>query len=233
MIYVMSDIHGEYDKFIEMLKKINFNDSDTLYILGDIFDRGKHPIKIILKIMTMPNVICIVGNHEWMGIKCLPFLIGEITDESIVKLDTNVLDDILTWQYNGFSSTIREFAKLDIETQQAVIDYIGEFSTYEQLEVNGQKYILVHAGLRNFSPDRPLEDYNIDELVWERPDYSRKYFDDIITITGHTPTQIIRGNTNPGFIFRKNNYIDIDCGACFEGGRLAALCLDTNEEFYC
>ena len=232
MIYVMSDIHGEYDKFIEMLKKINFNDSDTLYILGDIFDRGPHPIKIILKIMTMPNVICIVGNHEWMGIKCLPFLMGEITDESIAKLDTNVLDDILTWQYNGFSSTIREFAKLDIETQQAVIDYIGEFSTYEQLEVNGQKYILVHAGLRNFSPDRPLEDYNIDELVWERPDYNQKYFDDIITITGHTPTQIIRGNTNPGFIFRKNNYIDIDCGACFEGGRLAALCLDTNEEFY-
>ena len=89
MIYVMSDIHGEYDKFIEMLKKINFSDSDTLYILGDIFDRGPHPIKIILKIMTMPNVICIVGNHELMGMRCLPFLMGEITDESIAKLDKN------------------------------------------------------------------------------------------------------------------------------------------------
>ena len=232
MIYVMSDIHGEYDKFIELLKKINFNDSDTLYILGDIFDRGKHPIKIILKIMTMPNVICIVGNHELMGMRCLPFLMGEITDESIEKLDEKILNDILTWQYSGFSSTIKEFAELDVETQQAVIDYIGEFLTYEQLKLNGQKYLLVHAGLRNFSPDRPFEDYYIDELVWERPDYNKPYFDDIITITGHTPTQIIHGNTNPGFIFRKNNHIDIDCGVCFEGGRLAALCLDTNEEFY-
>ncbi len=232
MIYVMSDIHGEYDKFIELLKKINFNDSDTLYILGDIFDRGKHPIKIILKIMTMPNVICIVGNHELMGMRCLPFLMGEITDESIEKLDEKILNDILTWQSSGFSSTIKEFAELDVETQQAVIDYIGEFLTYEQLKLNGQKYLLVHAGLRNFSPDRPLEDYYIDELVWERPDYNKPYFDDIITITGHTPTQIIHGNTNPGFIFRKNNHIDIDCGVCFEGGRLAALCLDTNEEFY-
>ena len=98
--------------------------------------------------------------------------------------------------------------------------------------MNNQKYILVHAGLGDFSPEKALEDYTIDELVWERPDYSKKYFDDTIIITGHTPTQVIRGNTCPGYIFRKNNHIAIDCGACFEGGRLAALCLDTNEEFY-
>lgn len=232
MTYVMSDIHGEYDRFIELLEKINFNENDTLYILGDIFDRGPHPIKVILKIMQMPNVICIVGNHELMGLRCLPFLMGEITDESLAKLDADTLDDILTWQYNGFSTTIREFSKLDTETQQAVIDYIGDFLTYEQITVNNQKYILVHAGLGDFSLDKALEDYTINELVWERPDYSKKYFDDIIIITGHTPTQVIRGNTNPGYIFRKNNHIAVDCGACFEGGRLAALCLDTNEEFY-
>ena len=232
MTYVMSDIHGEYDKFMELLDKIGFNENDTLYILGDIFDRGPHPIKIIREIMQMPNVICIVGNHELMGMRCLPFLMGEITEESIDALDTDTLDNILTWQYNGFSTTIREFAKLDIEAQQAVIDYIGNFTAYEQITVNNQKYILVHAGLGDFSPEKALEDYTIDELVWERPNYNQKYFDDTIIITGHTPTQTIRNNETPGYIFRKNNHIDIDCGACFEGGRLAALCLDTNEEFY-
>lgn len=232
MTYVMSDIHGEYDKFMELLEKIHFNENDMLYILGDIFDRGDHPIKIILKIMKMPNVICIVGNHELMGMRCLAFLMGEITEESIAKLDSDTLDNILMWQCNGFSSTIREFSKLDAEMQQAVIDYIGDFTAYEQITVNNQKYILVHAGLRDFSPDKALKDYTIDELVWERPDYSEKYFDDIITVTGHTPTQVIRQNTNPGYIFRKNNHIDIDCGACFEGGRLGVLCLDTGEEFY-
>ena len=35
-----------------------------------------------------------------------------------------------------------------------------------------------------------------------------------------------------GYIYRKNNHIAIDCGACFPGGRLAAICLDTGEEFY-
>ena len=33
-------------------------------------------------------------------------------------------------------------------------------------------------------------------------------------------------------MYRKNNHIDIDCGAYLPGGRLAAICLDTGEEFY-
>lgn len=40
MIYVMSDIHGCYEQFMIMLKKIHFTDTDILYILGDVIDRG-------------------------------------------------------------------------------------------------------------------------------------------------------------------------------------------------
>lgn len=40
MIYVMSDIHGKYDKYIQMLKQIHFSEKDTMYILGDMIDRG-------------------------------------------------------------------------------------------------------------------------------------------------------------------------------------------------
>lgn len=47
MIYVMSDIHGEYEKYIKMLELINFSDEDELYILGDIVDRGKEPVKVL------------------------------------------------------------------------------------------------------------------------------------------------------------------------------------------
>lgn len=45
-IYVISDIHGEYDLFMKMLEKIKFQDTDTLYILGDILDRGPNPIHL-------------------------------------------------------------------------------------------------------------------------------------------------------------------------------------------
>lgn len=45
--YVMSDLHGMYDKFISMLKQINFNSNDHLYILGDVLDRGDKSLEII------------------------------------------------------------------------------------------------------------------------------------------------------------------------------------------
>lgn len=41
MIYVMSDIHGEYDKFKEVLKQINLQKEDLLYVLGDVVDADR------------------------------------------------------------------------------------------------------------------------------------------------------------------------------------------------
>ncbi|MGO4865364.1 metallophosphoesterase [Ligilactobacillus ruminis] len=55
---------------------------------------------------------------------------------------------------------------------------------------------------------------------------------DTFVITGHTPTQTIEDNPRPGFIYRNNNHIAIDCGAHYPGGRLVAICLETGEEFY-
>ncbi|HIR16153.1 MAG TPA: serine/threonine protein phosphatase, partial [Candidatus Onthosoma merdavium] len=49
-------------------------------------------------------------------------------------------------------------------------------------------------------------------------------------IVGHTPTLGISGKAE---IFHHNQFIAIDCGACFQDGALACLCLDTMEEFYC
>lgn len=92
-------------------------------------------------------------------------------------------------------------------------------------------YILVHAGLGEFRPDKELWEYELEELVWKRPDYEKPYFPDKYVITGHTPTMTIGSNPRPGNIYKYNNHIAIDCGAGF-GGRLACICLETMEEFH-
>ena len=73
--YVISDIHGQYNIFIELLDKIDLKDTDTLYILGDVLDRCPHPIKTIRKLMEIPNSIFLVGNNEFIALVCLEFLI--------------------------------------------------------------------------------------------------------------------------------------------------------------
>lgn len=117
--YVISDIHGQYDMFMELVDKIKLKETDTLYILGDILDRGPHPIKTIRKLMEMPNAICLVGNHEFMALECLEFLMKEITDMSLEELDEKMIDNLVTWQYSGSKSTIYEFSQLNSESKKS------------------------------------------------------------------------------------------------------------------
>ena len=93
-VYVISDIHGEYDKFMELLDRIGLKETDTLYILGDVLDRGPDPIRVICKLMEMPNVIPIVGNHEVMAITCLDFLCKEITEETIAGIEAGMAEEL-------------------------------------------------------------------------------------------------------------------------------------------
>ena len=231
--YVISDIHGQYDMFMKMLEKISLKDEDTLYVLGDVLDRGPHPIRTLRKLMEMPNAICIVGNHELMALECLKFLMQEVTEESLAGLDREMLEGYLIWiQHNGGQTTLDEFRTLDASSRRDVIDFIREFDIYEEITVADRDYLLVHAGLGNFYPGKDIEDYSLADLVWSRAEYDIEYYPDKYVVTGHTPTQGIPGNPNPGYIYRQNNHIAIDCGCYIPGGRLAAICLDTGEEHY-
>lgn len=230
--YVMSDLHGNYESYKNMLRKINFSDEDMLYILGDILDRGPNPIKIILDIINRFNVEVIAGNHCVMAMECFKFLMQEITEDSIDDIEDCMITNFINWQMNGATTTIEEFHKCNRETQEEIIEFIADFNLYEELEINGKKFILVHAGLGNFAPDKPMWEYELDELVWERPDYTKAYFEDKYVITGHTPTMIIKENVRPGYIYQANNHIAIDCGCNIEGGRLGCLRLEDMKEFY-
>lgn len=65
--------------------------------------------------------------------------------------------------------------------------------------MGGKRYILTHAGLHHFRPNRPLENYDLEDFLFRLPDYSRRYFPDQSTflVTGHTPTQSIRRDKQP------------------------------------
>ena len=230
--YVTADIHGEHEKFQRLLEQIDLKDTDTLYILGDIFDRGPHPLLTMLQVLDMPNVHCLIGNHELMALECMEFLLQEITDDSIEMLDDKMFGNLMTWYHNGAETTIKEMQMFGPDARKMVLDYIKEFSVYEEISVGDRDYLLVHAGLGNYRPDKDMDEYSLKELVWDRANYDVQYFPDRYVITGHTPTQLIKENPKPGSIFRHNNHIAIDCGACFPEGRLAAICLDTDEEYY-
>lgn len=231
MIYVMSDLHGCYDKYKQMLEKIKFNKEDTLYMLGDSIDRGNDGIKILLDMMKRANVVPMLGNHEYMAYSVLKKFNVEITAYNYNShLDAETIEMYENWMFNGGITTSQAFAKLDKVTRDGIVEYLGEFELYEELEVNGNTFVLVHGGLVGFEEDKDLGEYDIHDIIWGRCDYARQYYKDKYLVTGHTPTYNIDENYK-GRIYKQNNHIAIDCGAVY-GGRLGCICLDTLEEFY-
>lgn len=233
MQYIISDIHGCYDEYIELLKKINLKDSDELYILGDVVDRGPAPIKVLQDMMMRVNVFPIIGNHDFIALIMLKKLNVQITEENAeTHLTDEDLKDYMQWLKEGGKTTVEEFLKLDEDEKEDIIEYLEEFSAYHEINMNGKRYVLVHAALNNFEEDKELDEYLLQDILFSRMDYSKRYFadEDTYIITGHTPTALIREDGEM-LVYEKNGHIAIDCGCVF-GGRLAAYCLDTGEVHY-
>ena len=231
MIYAISDLHGEYDKYLAMLRKINFSDSDQLYVLGDVVDRGKKPVEILQDMRRRPNVIPIMGNHDKMAIDVLTWLLQEITEQSIHQsVNQESMYQYMVWQMNGSQTTIDGFYRLSREERNALLGYMRKFAPYKVVETGGRRFILVHAGLGDFSREKKLDEYSLRELAFIRFDYDKEYFGgNTFIVTGHTPTLAITGE--PEIYYSRNN-ICIDCGAVFASGALACLCLDNMWEYY-
>ena len=231
MIYAISDLHGCYDKYLELLQTIRFGPDDTLYVLGDVIDRGPDGFKIMLDMARQSNVINLMGNHEAMAIRALSHILCAVQHGSGSALSEDAEEDVELWFYNGGELSLADFLWLNEEETQTVWDYMADMPLYQEVTAGGQEFVLVHGGLKNFSPSRPLRDYEPDEILWCRPEEDTTYYPDKYVIFGHTPVQLL-GIDSPAKIYQKGNLIDIDCGCVFSGGRLGCLCLDTMEEIY-
>ena len=228
MTYVVSDLHGCFEKFNELLKKINFNDNDVMYVLGDIVDVGDEPMELLCDISMRYNVISIVGEHDLKALRLLRAF------DRILKegggADPEVLGELTQWIKEGGARTMEGFKALDDDMKEGVLEYLEELSLYEEVEVRGRRYLLVHAGIADFDPDTPLEDYMPEDFISEAIDLERTYFDDVTVIAGHVPTYTIDGADN-GMIYYGENCIIVDCGAAY-GETLGCLCLDNGKEYY-
>ena len=232
MTYVISDIHGCYTEFLELLDKIGFSDEDELYVLGDAMDRGPESIKVIQDLMRRANVTYILGNHDDMMLQSLKKLAVDISEASLIDLSDDDFISYYHWLREGGAVTDEQFRQLSHEERRNVLDFLECASAYEMIEDDGKLYILVHAGIQNFDPEKEMDEYNTSDFLWERMDYGKRYFPSvrIFLVTGHTPTIMIREDKKP-LVYQENGHIALDCGCVF-GGNLAAYYIEDGSITY-
>lgn len=246
-VYVMSDIHGNYDKFHKMLDKINFSENDKLIILGDIIDRGPDGIKLILEISGMDNVKYLGGNHEKMMIESLYMMMAN-NDPNILEEEIMLYLD--NWcNRNGGDVTWNEYKLLSYEdtniVNNAILQSLHDLSLH--VVIGNNSYFLTHAFPSNDKNKtycdpwkRPTvhEINNIDNIL--KQVMGPNYIDGTKAITGHTPVLYYHDakNYEDGYhlgMYQKGNFFDIDCGCPYtdlETSRLLCLRLNDMKEFY-
>ena len=225
MRYCISDIHGEYELFRKLLKKIDFSDFDEMYICGDIIDKGKSSVKLAKYISSFSNIYCILGNHELAFLKYY---------HSILEASPSDFEEVLKKLKSYFPN---DGYLLDWD----LVDWFDSLPAY----IEKDDFICVHAGI-------PLDDYqnlipfsrvSVEELVHDRKFKEPNVVHDNpkCVFFGHTQTDCICGKSRV-LGYRKNKNLDpqtikdyykihMDTGA-WSNGVLGCVCIDTLKVFY-
>ena len=228
MKYVCSDLHGQYDLYKQLMEKIT--PDDTLYVIGDMIDRGPSSIPILRDMMKRENVVPFLGNHELM---MLDYLSGTGMPE--------------TWFLgaNGGQITYREFQDIDDREKEEILSYLRTSWVQKYVEVDGISYALSHS---YFLPDRVGKDVrycdagsweDVFQAVWYSPyrlwEYMSpaEYDDGYIHIVGHIPVQT-QGVDKPPFYNPSVGHslitIDGGCNLISRGHYGGLYCMSLGEE---
>ena len=245
MNYVISDLHGCYDDFLQMLELINLSEEDNLFIIGDVVDRGAASVKLLQYLMKHSNMRLLLGNHDWFMMTVLNKLPIDVTADNFKEYlngSAGFFNVYTNWIYNGGGPTLNEYFDLSVPEITDILNFLNSLLYYYELTVENQDYILVHSVPGGYSDSfdkkKPLPDYELFDLIFSRIDddkWGEYYYDDKILIVGHTPTLII-DKEYTGKIYKREKIINIDCGCVFkyrnEDTKLGCLRLEDMKEYY-
>ena len=225
MTYVLSDIHGHWSRFQAILKQIQLQPTDTLYILGDVIDRNPKGIKILRQIMAMENGKMLLGNHEYMMLRAL----GRPCDDNVDN--GRALEH---WYRNGGKVTHNHWKRLRKSLREEIFTYLLGLPLFYDVRVGEEDYKLVHTALAEDFDGRLPYLNPTHYAVWKRQELDAPTPDGYTLIFGHSATEHYQA-CKPMALWYGNSRIGIDCGCGYgpgSGGRLGCLRLEDGAVFY-
>ena len=209
--FAITDIHGCYKTFRQLLDKIDFTKNDQLFILGDLINRGPYSDKVIDHIKKLIKndfqIFPLRGNHEQLVLA---------THRTSPKHLQNYLKKQNSYQ----------LLNLDGFLKNKYFNFLKILPYYYKLD----NCYLVHAGF-NFEGPEPFKDSR--SMLWIRNfKADEKILDGKFIVHGHDPKSMEEINRALHF---NNPILPLD-NSCTQPdrigfGNLLCLNLDTKELF--
>ena len=134
-LYLMSDVHGYFIPFLQILEKIRFEDADRMVILGDLVAKGPDSLGLLRFVMEHKNILALRGNHEQRLLQYFGTDRAAGIPESTMR----------SWVAGDGAGIIRQMNMLSETGRRKVLEFIGTMPLWEVMEICGRKYVLVHG----------------------------------------------------------------------------------------
>jgi len=202
-IWIIGDVHGEFDKLMTLINKLPKN--AHICFVGDLIDRGKKSAQVLDFVMNN-NYDCVIGNHE------------------IFMLENHPL-----WYSNYGIQTIRSYYDFGFEKKPIHIQYLKRVPYFKYYEFQKHKPLVVsHSYIHDIWQGREFAytEKEFDNMVWQHMEKPEKFNpkkeeeNGIFNIFGHTVLDKV---------VVTDTYAMIDTGACFQDGKLTAICYPSLE----
>ena len=223
--FVIGDIHGGLKALLQVLKKINCDENDTLIFLGDYVDGWSESpavLDFLIELQKKQPCVFIRGNHDEL---LLDWLLGN--NENI---------DEKLWFQHGGEATVLSYQNINAETKEKHIQFLQSLQDYY---LDDKNRLFIHAGFTNMKGVeheffKPL--FYWDRTLWETAlAIDNQLSKDAITyplrlkiyneiFIGHTPVTKI-DETIP---VNKACVWNVDTGAAFKG-KLTIMDVDSKE----
>ena len=210
-IIIVSDLHADYDGFIQLLSKTQFTKDDLLIIVGNVIEKGKHSLKLLQTIIDLKKshqIHMVMGNNEHFILE----LIYSNDDEMMQRILSYKTHSLLIDMANVLNLSYQTIDEIKILKQEIIKHFKQELNFLTQLPhiIKTNQAIFVHAGLLPQDLNHQDLEYCLTAPAFSTTSY---HFDHPI-IVGHWPvTNYFDTILNNNVYFNEvNNVISLDGG---------------------
>lgn len=205
-LFVIGDVHGEYNKLINLLDKIKFSDPKQIIFSGDVIDRGYDSYKVV-KLIQNEGFQLVRGNHEDFANKYK----GNIYNTNNYGYSNGGM--LNTWGQYGGEETLNSYLR-DSKSGELIKDckWFGKLPLYIEFpnmkDFKNRHLVVSHSSVVNFFnkykknlqlfQDNSKDEFfkleyehfilNSENLMLFNREIPKTIDNDFFNIFGHTPT---------------------------------------------